>query len=82
MDGRSEKYREYLIESVRTAGKMVIEMAEDIVGTTDCISDLNISIDFDPEGRSIPEVTFTRSHFPVFEKLEKLNNIWRAKYEQ
>ena len=34
----SENYRKYLVECIKTGGQMVIDMAEDIAGNTDCIS--------------------------------------------
>ncbi len=71
----SKDYRSYLVECVRTAGQMIIDMAEDIVGETDGISDLSIETHFDQENRSIPEITITRMHLPYKETLEHLLNI-------
>lgn len=72
----SENYRTYLTECIKTAGQMMIEMAEDIAGNTDYISSLSISVDFDPEMRSVPELTIMRSHVPDREKLENLLDVW------
>ena len=71
----SKDYRSYLVECVRTAGQMIIDMAEDIVGETDGISDLSIETHFDQENRSIPEITITRMHLPYKETLAHLLNI-------
>lgn len=73
---KSEDYRSYLIECVKAVGQMIIDMAEDIVGETDMISNLSISAEFDQEfNGSIPELTITRSHMPDRETLEHLLDI-------
>lgn len=73
---KSEDYRSYLVECVKTAGQMIKDMAEDIVGETDCISDLSIEAHFDQEDRaSIPEITITRMHLPDRETVERLLDI-------
>ena len=62
-DGK--KYRERLTKFVKLAGQMVIDMADDIVGNSDSISDLNINITFNQDIMcSLPEVIITRSHVP------------------
>lgn len=71
----SKDYRSYLVECVKTAGQMIIDMAEDIVGQTDYISDLALEVSFDQENRSIPEITITRMHLPDNETLEHLLDI-------
>ena len=43
-----------LVESIKVAGQMIIDMAEDIAGQNDYISGLSISADFNPELRNIP----------------------------
>lgn len=57
-------YKAGLVEAVKAAGQMMIDAAEDIVGTTSCTSGLNVAIEFDPWMRSIPEMTITRRHLP------------------
>ena len=72
----SEDYRSYLVECVKAAGNMIIDMAEDIVGETDYMSDLAIEARFDHEDRaSIPAITITRMHLPNRETIEHLLNI-------
>ena len=72
----SKDYRSYLVECVKTAGQMIIDMAEDIVGNFDMITNLAIEVSFDQEDRaSIPEVTITRMHLPDRETLEHLLDI-------
>lgn len=73
---KSEDYRSYLVECVKVAGQMIKDMAEDIVGKTDHISDLAIEVHFDQENYgSIPEITFTRKHLPDHETIDHLLDI-------
>ena len=72
---KSEDYRSYLVECVKTAGDMIIDMAEDIVGETDSITNLALEISFDQGNRSIPEITITRMHLPDNETLDHLLDI-------
>ena len=39
---KSEDYRSYLVEFVKAAGQMIIDMANDIVGETDVMTNLAI----------------------------------------
>ena len=55
----SEQYRTYLTESIKIGAQMMHDMAEDIAGRSDLISNLKVTIEFDPEMRSIPDVTTT-----------------------
>ena len=71
----SKDYRSYLVECVKTAGNMIIDMADDIVGNTDVITNLTIEVSFDQENRDIPEITITRMHLPDNETLDHLLNI-------
>lgn len=73
---KSEDYRSYLVECVKVAGQMIKDMAEDIVGETDLISDLAIEVHFDQENYgSIPEITLTRTHLPKHETIDHLLDI-------
>ena len=71
----SKDYRSYLVECVKTAGNMIIDMADDIVGNTDVITNLAIEVSFDQENRSIPEITITRMYLPDHETLDHLLDI-------
>lgn len=71
----SENYRSYLVECVKTAGNMIIDMAEDIVGETFPISNLALEISFDQENLSIPEITITKMYLPDNETLDRLLDI-------
>ena len=72
----SKEYRSYLVECVKTAGQMIIDMAEDIVGNFDMITNLAVEVSFDQEDRaSVPEITITRMHLPDKETLEHLLDI-------
>lgn len=73
---KSEDYRSYLVECVKAAGQTIIDMAEDIVGQTDHITDLVVEARFNQEDfRSIPEITITRMHLPDRETMERLLDI-------
>lgn len=74
-----KNYKAALVESIKVAGQMVIDMAEDIAGQSDYISGLSISADFDPELRNIPEITITRSHLPDQQKLEHILDCYDGK---
>lgn len=71
----SEQYRTYLIESIKIGAQMMSDMAEDIAGKSDIISNLTVTINFDPEMRSIPELTIERSHYPNQDQLDRLFNM-------
>ena len=71
----SKNYRSYLVECVKTAGNMIIDMADDIVGETDAITNLALEVRFDNEMRNIPEITITRMHIPDNETVDHLLNI-------
>ena len=69
----SEKYRQYLVEAVKAAGRMLLDSAEDVVGNTDNICDFQITFDFNQElYASIPKMTVMRSHMPSCEVMEDL----------
>lgn len=70
-----EKYRMFLVENIRVASQMLYEMAYDIAGKTDHISDLSVTITFNQEMKSLPELTVTRSHLPSREQVEYLTNL-------
>lgn len=76
---KTKNFKKGLIESIKAGGQMMIDMAEDIAGKTDLMSSLTVTIDFDPEIGSTPELTITRSHLPDREKLE---HILDAFYEE
>ena len=72
---KSEDYRSYLVECVKAAGQMIINMADDIVGETDAMTNLALEVSFDQENRSIPEITITRMYLPDHETLDHLLDI-------
>lgn len=71
----SEQYRTYLIESIKIGAQMMHDMAEDIAGKSDFISNLTVTINFDPEACSVPELTIERSHFPNHDQMNQLLDI-------
>ena len=82
MKMNSKNYRSYLVECVKTAGNMIIDMADDIVGETDAITNLALEVRFDNEMRNIPEITITRMHLPDNETLDHLLDIRIEKLEK
>lgn len=71
----SEQYRTYLIESIKIGAQMMHDMAEDIAGKSDFISNLKVTIDFYPETGSVPELTIERSHVPNHDQMNRLLDI-------
>ena len=71
----SKDYRSYLVECVKAAGNMIIDMADDIVGETDAMTNLALEVSFDQENRSIPEITITKMYLPDHETLDHLLDI-------
>ena len=71
----SDQYRTYLIESIKIGAQMMHDMAEDIAGKSDFISNLTVTINFDPEACSVPELTIERSHLPNHDQINKLIDI-------
>ena len=71
----SKDYRSYLVECVKAAGNMIIDMADDIVGETDAMTNLALEVSFDTEMRNIPEITITRMHLPDRETIDHLLDI-------
>lgn len=78
----NKNYRLYLVECVKAAGQMVIDMAEDIVGQTDCITNLVLELGFDQEYGSIPEITIVRTHLPDRETTDRLLDIYIEKLKK
>lgn len=70
-----EQYRAYLAESIKLGAQMMHDMAEDIAGKSDFMSNLTVTIDFDPEIGSIPKLTIERSHFPNHDQIDRLLDI-------
>ena len=68
----SEQYRMFLVENIKVGAQMLHDMADDIAGKTDHISELSVTITFDQEMKSLPELTITRSHLPSKEQIDYL----------
>lgn len=77
----SDQYRTYLIESIKIGAQMMHDMAEDIVGKSDCISNLTVTINFDPEVCSVPELKIERSHLPKQDQVNRLLDIRQKQYD-
>lgn len=68
----SKQYRTFLVENIKVGAQMLYDMADDIAGKTDHISELSVTITFDQEMKSLPELTITRSHLPSKEQIDYL----------
>ena len=68
----SEQYRIFLVENIKVGAQMLYDMADDIAGKSDHISELSVTITFDQEMKSLPELTITRSHLPSKEQIDYL----------
>ena len=77
----SNQYRTYLIESIKIGAQMMSDMAEDIVGQSDCTSNLRAKLNFDPEVCSAPELTIERSHLPKQDQVNRLLDIRQKQYD-
>jgi hypothetical protein len=77
----SKNFKEGLIEAIKVAGQMIIDNAEDIAGKTEFMSYLDISVNFDPENGSIPELNIYRTHLPTHEQLEHINKAFNTQPE-
>ena len=78
----NEQYRSYLTESIKIGAQMMHDIAEDIAEKSDSISNLTVTIDFDPEIGSIPKLTIEKSYFPNLDQIDQLLDIrQKAKYE-
>ena len=69
----SEQYKTFLVENIKVGAQMLYDMADDIAGKTDRISGLSVTITFDQEMESLPELTITRSHLPSKEQIDYLD---------
>ena len=75
----NKNFKAGLIEAIKVAGQMMIDNADDIAGKTEFMSNLNITVTFDPEMNSVPELTIIRSHLPDKEKLEHILDAFDGK---
>ena len=80
-----EQYRAIIAESIKTAGHMLINNAEAIVGNMNSLIGLTIKFDFDSDSGNMPEMTVTKSHYPEYQEmtelLEKHNRIIEGKFD-
>lgn len=77
-----EQYRTFLVENIKVGAQMLYDMADDIAGKTDHISELSVTITFDQEMKSLPELTITRSHLPSTEQVDYLTRKEFLKNEE
>lgn len=62
METKKESYTDLLIQYIKDAGQELIDRAEEMVDeNTDLITKFSISIEFDQEFGSVPEITWHTS---------------------
>lgn len=71
----NEQYQTYLTESIKIGAEMMYDMAKDIAGRTDFMTNLKVIIEFNNETGNVPELTIERSHVPNQEQLKHLFDI-------
>lgn len=76
---QTKNFKEGLIEAIKVAGQMIIDNAEDIAGKTEFMSYLDISVNFDLEMNSVPELNIYRSHLPTHEQLYHIMDTFNGK---
>ena len=79
---KTKNFKEGLIEAIKVAGQMIIDNAEDIAGKTEFMSYLDISVNFDPEMNSIPELNIYRSHLPTHEQLNHILDTFEGRNKE
>lgn len=57
--------REELVQTVKDLGQSVIEMAEDIVGAAEYLTDLDITLRVSTFGTRVPSIEISREHAPA-----------------
>lgn len=74
-DSNSEEYRRWLVKMVKVLAQDVYDMAPDLVGNSDLISNFEIRLKFEPD--KCPNIELVREHISK----NGLQVLWRPKYE-
>lgn len=69
-----DTYHDELVDYVKLVGEYIQEHAEALVQKVPFISDFNISISFDQECASIPEITVSTSMCPDPKKIQDIRD--------
>lgn len=78
---KKNEYAQHLVEYTKEVGKFLQEHAEDIVPDTTFISDFSLTITFDQEYGSWPQLDVSTTAFPCrVERLNELTEIVKNKY--
>lgn len=67
-------YRDELVDYVKLVGEYIQEHAEELVQKVPYISDFTVSISFDQECASIPEITVSTSMYPDPKKIQDIRD--------
>lgn len=68
-----------LTEAVQDAGQEIIDRAPDIVGTGEMLSNMTITIEFDPEFRMLAPTIVVNKEYLCKRAIDRLN-IWQPHY--
>lgn len=80
---KKNEYAETLVEYVKEVGKFLGENADKIVPDVPLIGDLTLTITFDQESRSWPQLDVYTTVFPGhFKRYNELTEIVRKKFEK
>lgn len=78
---KKNEYSQLLAEYTKEVGKFLQEHAEDIVPDTPLIGDFSLTITFDQECGSWPQLYVSTTAFPGhYERLNELTEIVKNKY--
>lgn len=80
---KKTEYAETLVEYIREVGKYLQENADGIVPDLPLIGDLTLTITFDQEDGSWPQLAVSTTAFPGrYERFNELTEIVKNKYEK
>lgn len=80
---KKNEYAQLLVEYTKEVGKFLQEHAEDIVPDTPLIGDFSLTITFDQEYGSWPQLDVSTTAFPGhFERFNELTEIVKNKFEK
>lgn len=78
---KKNEYAQLLVEYTKEVGKFLQEHAEDIVPDAPFISDFSLTVTFDQEYGSYPQLNVSTTAFPGhFERFNELTEIVKNKY--
>lgn len=64
MEDKAKRYREELVNNIKSMAKDLDEMAEDLVGTSEFITEFEIRLSFPQGSVGIPTIQLIREYLP------------------